>query len=168
MHMDRLDEADAHLDAAEAAFRKTPGASDRLLQAINMARAGVLLRRGRVQAARELIDGELTRLEYPDRLTAPGTASVLRIAADIALANGDGTRAERYASDAYELAVSAARDPELSANVGQALLQRARARHMLGRADAANADLARAQAALANGLGSDSPLYREALALEFD
>ena len=169
MYMGRLDEADSYLDSAEATFRRTPGASDRLLQAINMARAGVLLRRGESVAAQDMIDAELERLQYPDQKTAPGSASVLRVAAEIALANGEGERAERYASDAYELAVAAARDPALSANVGHALLLRAKARHMLGApGTSARDDLAKAQAALINGLGEDSPLVQAAQAVVFD
>ena len=44
---------------------------------------------------------------------------------------GDATAAEQYASDGLQIVSSVAPNPALSADVGQALLQRAKARHML-------------------------------------
>ena len=58
-------------------------------------------------------------------------------------------------------------DVELAegAGVGRALLQRARARLMLGDRRGLQADLRRAVESLTNGLGDDHPLTREARAL---
>ncbi len=167
MYLGRYDEADEYLDSAEATFFSAAAANDRLIQAVNLGRAGVRLGRGDVDGARELIDAELERLDYPNTLGSPGTASVLRLAAEIALASGEGEEAERYANDSYELAVNAARDPAQSANVGQALLLRAKARRMQNKLESARADLTRAQDALTNGLGEDSPLAIDAAALAF-
>ncbi len=158
----RYDEAGTRLDSAEATFRRASASNDRLIQAVNFARAMLELRRGDVAAARRLIDAELDRLGYPASTSGPGLATALRTAAEIALADGDAASADRYASGAYDLAVRAARDAKLSANVGNALLLRAKARLRQGDAAAASGDLEFAREALANGLGADHPRTAEA------
>jgi len=165
IHLGRFDEAEVRLDSAEATFRRATASNDRLIQAVDLARASLELRRGDGAGAYEIVAGELERLDYPNSKTAPGLAVTLKIAAETALKNGDASAAETYASDSYDLAVRAARDPKLSANVGSALLFRAKARLMLNEAAAAKDDLLLAQEALANGVGNDHPQTIEARTL---
>ena len=160
--MGRFDEAQAALDEAHAVFTKSPRRNDRLLQFIRISNVRVLLGRGDIVAASDAIAAELSSLDYPDTLTAPGLDGTLRVAAAVALAAGDAAAAERYADDCYRLSVTAARDPASSANVGGALLLRAKARLMLSRPDAAAKDLESAREALENGYGNDHPETLEA------
>jgi hypothetical protein len=116
-----------------------------------------MLDRGEVAAARNVVTTELQRLDYPNTANAPGLESTLRVAAKVTLRSGEASAAEQYADDSYELAAAAAREPELSANVGYSLLLRAKARLMRNRPDAAADDLELANEALRNGLGPDHP-----------
>ncbi|MGI9233206.1 MAG: protein kinase domain-containing protein [Woeseiaceae bacterium] len=165
IYLDRFDEAENRLDSAEATFRRASSSNDRLIQAVNLARAGLQLRRGDGSGAQDIVARELERLDYPNSKAAPGLAVTLKIAAEIALENGDALSAEEYASDSYDLAIDAARDPKLSANVGSALLFRAKARLMLNNDAASRNDLLLARQALSNGLGEDHPLTNEARTL---
>jgi hypothetical protein len=63
----------------------------------------------------------------------------------------------QYSSDELDLVAAIARDPNLSADVGQALHQRGRAKHMLGDDAAAVVDLQNAVTSLSNGFGEDHP-----------
>lgn len=156
-HLGRFDEAAIRLDSAEATFRRASASNDRLIQAVDLARARLQNRRGDSVGARSIIERELQRLDYPNTLAAPGMAVTLKVGAEVSLATGDAETAEKYASDSYELAIKAARDPTLSANVGSALLLRAKARLMLNNDAAAKEDLRLAQEALNNGLGAEHP-----------
>ena len=162
IYLGRYDEAEQRINSAEATFLKASAANDRFVQSILLARAGLQLRRGDSVGARSLIDDELQRLDYPNTMTRPGTSVTLKIAAEIALANGAATKAEKYATDSHELAVKQARDPKLSANVGNRLLLRAKARLKLGNVKSARDDLGLALEALTNGLGGEHPETREA------
>ena len=153
----RFDEAEARLASAEDVFRRASSSNDRLLQALNLARAQLYDRRGDRDAAYDIVMQELKRLDYPITLEAPGMAVTLKIGAEILLGRGDAEKSERYASDSHKLSVKAARDPSRSANVGSALLLRAKARLMQGNVAMANDDLQLALEALSNGLGDEHP-----------
>jgi tetratricopeptide (TPR) repeat protein len=163
--MKRYDEAVARLDSAERYFRTAAAANDRPLGLIAMTRAKIQAGRGDSAGARQVIEGELAKLGYPGRTDAPDLAQVLRIAGEIAIDSGNAAVAERYATDFLAAAEESARDPALSADVGYALLLRARARLMLGSGAAARTDLERALPSLTNGLGADHPDTHEALRL---
>jgi hypothetical protein len=92
-------------------------------------------------------------------------SSILWTAAHVALAADDYQSAEQYANDAFEVAAGMARDPELSGDVGQMLLLRAKARHALGKRSEAMADLERAIRSLENGVGKQHPDTLEATRL---
>lgn len=161
MRMGRFEQAEGYLDSAESTFRRASTSNDRLIQAVVLARASVLLGRGDRAGAGGMVEAELARLDYPNQRIAPGLGSALRIGAKIALANEDAATAEAYASDYHDIAVQAARDEKLSANVGYALLLRAKARLLLDKEAAARDDLRLARDALANGLGPEHPDTRE-------
>jgi hypothetical protein len=133
-----------------------------------------------VQATRATLDSQRGDLESADqhwqaalrlagyRTQAPGRSllRVLLAAADVAISRNEREDAERFAQDALALAESVARGHDTSADVGEALLLIARARHT-GRATAFNdavskATVQRAIRCLSNGLGPDHPLTLQA------
>jgi eukaryotic-like serine/threonine-protein kinase len=89
----------------------------------------------------------------------------LDLAANAALALGRPAEAERFAREALAVSEAVARGPETSANVGEALLLLAKAEIAQGRTAEARPLLERAARCLANGVGRDHDLTREALAL---
>lgn len=153
----RLSEAEEHLDRADAAYGVAPDGHDRQVTMLNLARAEVSLRGGRTEDAQRLVDAELTRLGYPARHSEVGLSSALWLAADVALALGDSAAAERFANDELELVLAMARNPAISADVGQALLQRGTARLALGDAAGGLTDLGDAVGALERGFSADHP-----------
>ena len=163
--MGRGDEAQAFLDAAEAVYRDTEGANERLLDSIALARAEIIMESGDIEAAQDAIAAILERVAYPQRTDTPGLSSILWTAARVALAAVEYPAAERYADDAFEVAAGIARDPRLSGDVGQMLLLRAKARTAQGNATGATDDLEQAIPALKNGLGEEHPDTVEAMRL---
>jgi hypothetical protein len=91
-----------------------------------------------------------------------GLSSALWTATNIALAAGDSAAALRYSSDELALVAAVARDPNLSADVGQALHQRGKSQQMLGNNAAAVTDLKNAITSLSSGFGEDHPETVEA------
>ncbi|MDH5621313.1 MAG: serine/threonine-protein kinase [Gammaproteobacteria bacterium] len=155
-------EAGPHLAVAESIYSETAGANERLLDAIALTRAEISLRNGDEVTARDAIMAILNKTGYPQRKEEPGLASILWTTANMALATGDAVAAEQYATDNLQIVSAVARDPTLSADVGQALLQRAKARHMLGRNSDAVRDLERAIPSLVNGFGDEHSETAEA------
>jgi eukaryotic-like serine/threonine-protein kinase len=155
-------ESAALLDSAEAFYREAEHFNDRMINVIAVRRARLLLAQGTGAEARAAIDRELTAAGYPQDLGAPDLVYRLGVAAEIALETGDLPAAERYATDCYEVAARVAGDPILSADVGDALLVRARARLARGDTAAAHGDLERALPPLVNGLGDEHPHTRSA------
>jgi tetratricopeptide (TPR) repeat protein len=158
----RAGEASEHLDRAERALGADPASNARLLNELALARAALLLRSARPREAAAIVDRVLAALEYPSRRTAPGIGGALNVAAEVALAIDDPAKAADYATDSLTAATATARDPSRSANVGQARLLRAKARHRQGLDGPAREDAEAAVAALAAGLGSDHPEAGEA------
>ncbi len=155
--MGRGAEAAELLAAAEAIYLETEGANERLLNEIALARARILLNEGDAATARTAVDDVLSRAGDPSRQDAPGLSSMLWTASQVALGDGDATSAEQYATDGYTAAAKVARDPALSADVGQMLLLRAKARHAQGNSAATAADLKLALPSLVNGFGDEHP-----------
>jgi hypothetical protein len=80
-------------------------------------------------------------------------------------AAGDTALALQSAKDAVAAAERIARDPERSADVGEARLLLARAQQAAGAAHEASATARLAAAALSHGLGDNHALTRQALVL---
>ncbi len=158
----RFDEAEGHLAHAEQTLRADPSGNARLLNEIALTRADRLLRSARPKEAATLVAAVLEGLGYPSRRTAPGLGGALSVGARVALANAEAAQAEQLATDGLGAATAAARDPRRSANVGQALLLRARARQMQDLEEPARQDAAEAVVALSAGLGPDHPETSEA------
>jgi tetratricopeptide (TPR) repeat protein len=152
--------AEAPLREAEERWARDPVAQAGNLLLVRIVRAEMALAQGRPQTAQDWIDRR-----------GPGGASadtplvrlrLNRAAALIALARGENAAAEARAAEALRLAEGVARDDGASADVGEALLLRARARLAQGDAAQARALLERALPSLANGLGAEHALTREA------
>lgn len=158
-------EAGALLDSAEVFYREAEHFNDRMITVIAVRRARLLLAQGDGAGARAAIDRELAAAGYPQDLGAPDLLYRLGVAAEIALETGDLSAAERFATDYHEVAERMPGDPEQSADVGDALLLRARVLLARGDTAAARADLERALPSLVNGLGEDHPHTQRARAL---
>ena len=158
----RFDEAEDHLARAEAALRADPVGNARLLNELTLTRADRLIRSARPNEAAAIVATVLENLEYPSRRTAPGIGGALYLGALAALASGAAAQAEQFATDGLSAATATARDARRSANVGQARLLRARARHMQGLDEPARQDAEAALEALSAALGADHPETREA------
>jgi eukaryotic-like serine/threonine-protein kinase len=158
-------EAEALLEAAETFYRSSEQFNERMLVVVAVRRASLLLARGDAVGARSAIEAELAAVGYPAELGAPDLLYRLSIASRAALEAGDLPAADQYATDYHVLAVRMAGDPLRSADVGEALLVRARVRLARGDTAAARADLERALPSLTNGLGADHPHTQTARAL---
>ena len=130
--MGRIDEAEPYFVSAEAAYRLRPDSQQRMLNMISLARVDGLLLQGDAVRAAQAIDDILLDMGYPRSMDTPALSTALWTAARVALARGDNAAAETYASDSYDIVARLAREERLSADVGQALLLRARARLSLG------------------------------------
>jgi serine/threonine protein kinase len=160
----RTGESETAFLAAERHWSLDPAGNRDRLAELGRARVELDLAQGRAPQARSRIATLLAELGYPERRDGAVLPAALRTAARVELAAGSPAAAERYASAAVGLAESVARDPEQSADVGEALLLLGLAQRELGKADARDA-LRRAAIALGNGLGAEHPLTREARAI---
>jgi hypothetical protein len=160
--MCKAGEARPYLDGAEEYLRRTPGVSRRTLEAAILTRVLAQLSLGDVPAAKELVDTELGLAGASPGARGNATQELLRIGARVYLAAREFQQAEQLASGMHDAAVAAARDPAMSADVGQALLFRAKARRGLGDLAGANEDLILAIPSLVNGLGAEHPDVIEA------
>ena len=120
--------------------------------------------RGAVTEAASTIEGNLPRLASSP-VSSVALAAALREAAYIQLSAGDAGNALRFAGEAAEVSQRVARNPDASADVGEALLLVARAQRVLGRRAESVATARESAKALAAGLSEDHRLTREALAL---
>jgi len=158
----RLPEASLLLDEA-VTLAEGPAGSNPIRSRVEKTRAELALARNDAASARQHIAPALTLSGYrsggpPVRLLG----SLLTLAAKIALRDEQPRDAEQFARDALALVEPAARGPDTSADVGDALLQLAKVRVASGAASDAPALLERAVRCLVNGLGEDHPLTREA------
>ena len=159
---ERWSEAAAELDHVEAWYRRDPAANLPFLQSIAVTRVELHLRSGRAVEADRMMQSLLAGIGYPDQPFPAVLNPALPLAAEIALTLGDAARAETFAAAAVDVAEKAARDANHSADVG-------RARLILGKAQAAQGDVAAARLTIAAalpgltyGLGAEHPLTREA------
>jgi tetratricopeptide (TPR) repeat protein len=153
----RLDEAEAKLEIAETIFAEAPGSFTRQIVAARLSRASILQLQGHIDGAVQAVSEVLEELGYPEQKDALGLSSALWNATNIALAAGNASAALTFSSDELALVAAVARDPNLSADVGQALHQRGRSQHMLGDNAAAIVDLQNAVISLSSGFGEDHP-----------
>jgi non-specific serine/threonine protein kinase/serine/threonine-protein kinase len=151
--------------AAEAVWSPDSEGNRDQLANLERCRAELDLAQGRAHEARARIATVIAVLGYPQQRGGPVLTTALRTAARIELAAGSPATALRYAQAAVEAAESVARDPEQSADVGEALLLLGLAERERGNSAAARDALRRATVSLGNGLGAEHPLTREARAI---
>ena len=154
-------ESEAEFLAAGTYWNLDPAGNRVRLGDLERSRAELDLALGRGEQARARIAALLTNLGFPERRDGAVLPPSLRSAARIELSAGSTTTAERYARAAVELAEAVARDPDQSADVGEALLLLGLAERAIA-PDAAIPLLERAAEVLANSLGPEHPLTREA------
>ena len=150
--------------------RRTWGANavanhDRLAD-LERTRAELELMQGRFQPAKGLIDVSLEQFGYPSTQSGFGLTTALTTAARVYSGMGRQQEAESFATAALRISSQIAREPNQSADVGEALLCLALVRRAQGDQNGAQAHIDRAIEALSNSLGRDHSLTREALALQ--
>jgi tetratricopeptide (TPR) repeat protein len=151
--------------AAEAARLITADSDPRERVAAARAQAVVAMIRKDVPGAQAAAADLLAALGYPDKekvRSSQTSDSQLLLASRIALSAGELSRALELASEALEIAANLARDPQRSANVGEARLLLARVQQAQGNFVDARASIRGAAAALSSGLAPDHPLAIEA------
>jgi hypothetical protein len=104
-----------------------------------------------------MCDELLAAAQREGRSGSPSIAFVFQLCAEAALAVGDASGAEEHASQFYSMAAARTHVPETSADVGKALLLRAKARRAQGNVASAVADLNLAIPSLVKGLGESHP-----------
>ena len=161
----RFEEAGAELDAAAASGKKDATANRRPLLRAEIIRAELMLAQGRAIDARRQIDPLLSKVRDADSGGKTYLGATLLLAGRIAIAEGRAADAEGYAKEALAEAEAAARSADSSADVGEALLVLAQARHARGDGAGTHEASSRAVVSLTNSLGADAQLTREALAL---
>jgi tetratricopeptide (TPR) repeat protein len=150
-------QASEHLDQAQALLVAEPTRNRQMLATLDFARCQLALRRGELAQARALNMKQMQALAAPPGNRSVLRLNVLRVAAELAVEDGDAATARRHADEAVQLAESLARDKTRSADVGQALLVRARTLLALDESALARADLTAADVALTQGLGANHP-----------
>jgi tetratricopeptide (TPR) repeat protein len=157
--------AEAEADLADvnrlAAGRET--ALRKPLVRARITAAEALMARGRLPEARREIEAALSKLRGTTNThEALYLGGALLIASRIAAGQTRYTDAEAAATEALQLFEQRARNPELSADVGEALLILAQDRRVQGDSDGARRFAGRAVACLTAGLGAEHVKTREA------
>jgi tetratricopeptide (TPR) repeat protein len=161
--LNRFAETEAELSEIESLGKGQETASRRPLARAKVTRAEWLLAQNRLEEARRQVDSTLEGLHAATFGNIPGFA--LLASSRIAAAQGRFADAQDAATRALQLFTNTARKPELSADVGEALLLLAEARRGQGDLDGARDAAGRATVSLQAGLGPDHVLTREAVAL---
>jgi tetratricopeptide (TPR) repeat protein len=162
----RYDESLQLLEQVRHTWSENPTANKDRLADLTRTLAEIELARGRLNEANALIDDSLEQFGYPSANIALGLTAALTTAARIKLAHRQLTEAESFALATLRISEALAREPDQSADVGEAALVLALLQQAKGDRAAAQAHVDRAVEALANGLGRDHALTREALALQ--
>jgi hypothetical protein len=145
-----LEQLATAIDKGSATDPHFPGLVDRL-------RGLLQLRRGEAEAALQSVRASLAVAEH-----APGSLS---IAAQASLALGKPQDAEKFAQQSLGIAEGVAREPDTSADVGEALLLVAKAKIAEGRPAEARSLPERSVRCLTNGYGAHHPRTEEAVHL---
>ncbi len=160
----RYDEAQTLLDRVRTAWStNATGNRDRLAD-LYRTQAEIELQQGNVTQARSSINKSLAEFGYPEATPAPFLSAALCVAARIYAKAVQPTEAESFAAAALRLSESIARDPRQSADVGEALLVLASVKRG-GGTTMDQVQVERASEALANSLGPEHRLTREAQGL---
>jgi eukaryotic-like serine/threonine-protein kinase len=162
----RYDESLDRLEQVRRAWSENATANKDRLADLTRTQAEIELSKGRLDKARELIESSLAQFGYPSANVALGLTAALNAAAKIQLARRDLGQAESFATAALRISESIARDVSQSVDVGEAALVLATIHEANGNRPAARANIELAIEGVRNGLGSDHPTTRDALALQ--
>jgi tetratricopeptide (TPR) repeat protein len=162
----RFDEAAAELDHAQS--RSTPDGPDGTQEVvrIQIVRGELLLAEARYPEAAQTLLSAVSVIRANSQTAGFLLASAVLDSAKAALALGQYADAGRLAHEALTETLRKARNPDASADVGEASLVLARAQKALGDAPAARDATHQAAVSLTGSLGPDNALTRDALALE--
>lgn len=150
------DTAKQYLNEAEEAFSENPRRFQGQLLTIDIVRSDIARKQGLFDEARAITDVYLKQYNYPEDKSAPRLPSILAQTTVTELDAENFEQAETMATDMLARVEQTARRSEFSADVGAALVRRAKARIGLGKLDLAQQDLQKAIISLENGLGKDS------------
>jgi eukaryotic-like serine/threonine-protein kinase len=128
-------------------------------------RARLYLARGASADAVRVIDAELARVGWPPAKDSTALAAALMLGARAHAASGDARHAQQLAQAAVGVAERMAREPQRSADVGEALLVLAQTQRASDDPSASIATAKRAVVGLTSGLGPQHALTLEAQAL---
>jgi eukaryotic-like serine/threonine-protein kinase len=160
----RHDKALLMLDEVERAWISNATANQDRLADLASTRAESAMRQGKLEDAKVLIEGSLTKFGYPSTAKPLGLSAALLAASAIHMQLDLLTEAEGFANESLKIAESIARDPGQSADVGEALLSLAAIRQAKGDMTAGTAYAESALEALSISLGPDHRLTRQARA----
>jgi tetratricopeptide (TPR) repeat protein/tRNA A-37 threonylcarbamoyl transferase component Bud32 len=161
----RYPDVERELNAVAELARNDPGASLRPATRAQITRAELLLIQGYPAQARSQLDPLLTAVRDPKGGLGIYLGAALLLSSRIDLAQRHAQDAETAAKEALSTFEKRARQPEQSADVGEALLLLAQAQAAANNPAGAHESAARAVVSLTNSLGADVPLTREAQAL---
>ncbi|HTV96319.1 MAG TPA: serine/threonine-protein kinase [Steroidobacteraceae bacterium] len=163
----RFDEAAAELDHAAGSQSKWDGLDDsREPLRIQIVRGELLLAEQRYAEAAQTLRPVMAAIRANSKSVGSLLASAVLDSAKAAFALGDYADAGRFAQEALTETRRKARNPDVSADVGEASLMLAKVQKALYDASAAHGAAHQAAVSLTASLGEDHPLTREALALE--
>jgi eukaryotic-like serine/threonine-protein kinase len=163
LELHRFAEVEAELAEMARLGQGQESASRRPLARAKITRAELLLAQNRLEEARQQIDSTLETLHAANLSYIQGFG--LLAASRIAAAQARFADAEGSATQALQVFTNLARKPELSADVGEALLLVADARRGRGDLEGARDAAGRAAVALEASLGPDHSLTHEAARL---
>jgi len=142
--------------------RRAPQANENRDRPAYLGRAELLLAQGRPGQARSQLDPLIGAVRDPKGGLGIYLGPALLLSSRIDVALGRTEDAESAAEEALSLFERRARQPEQSADVGEALLVLAQAKAGANDATAARAPASRAVVAPTNSLGADHPLSSRA------
>jgi eukaryotic-like serine/threonine-protein kinase len=164
--LQRFDEAAAALDLAESrAKQASPAGSPQPLR-IQIARGELFLAEARYGEAMQTLQSATAAIRANSQVAGSQLARAVLDCAKAALALGQYADARRLGQEALTEDLRKARDPNLSADVGEASLELAKAHKALGDVPATHAAAHQAALSLTGSLGPDNALTRDALALQ--
>ncbi len=159
------DESLKMLAEVRGAWSQNATANKDRLADLSRTLAEIELTRGKLKEAKQLIDASLEQFGYPEAKPALNLTAALTTAARIYSELKQQQEAEAFAQSALKISEGIAREPNQSADVGEALLALASVHRAKGDASAAKDAAKRAVEALSNGLGQAHPLTQQAVRL---
>ena len=162
----RFDEAAAELDHAQSRSKADGPDGTQEVNRIQIVRGELLLAEGSYPEAARTLQSAVSAIRANSKTAGFLLASAMLDSAKAALALGQYADARRLAQEALTETLRKARNPDLSADVGEASLMLAKAQKGLGNAPAARNAAHQATVSLTGSLGPDNALTRDALALQ--